>query len=185
MIQKTQGVVLRFVRYGETSIVATIFTRSFGIQAYLVNGVRSERARTKIALFQPLTLVDMVVYHKENASMMRIKEIRCPNPCHSLHTDIRKESICMFLLEVLNRTLKEEAHSEDLYTFVEHAILTLDDQASGFENFHLIFMIKYSRYLGFGLQAASDLVGMGVFRSDEEPLAKALLLAEYDSPLSL
>jgi DNA repair protein RecO (recombination protein O) len=81
MLHKTKGIVLHYIKYSETSIIVKIYTETFGIQSYIVNGVRSKNNKNKIALFQPLTLLDMVVYHKANAtSLNRIAEVRCSEP---------------------------------------------------------------------------------------------------------
>ena len=77
MLHKTRGIVFRFTKYGETSIIVNIFTELFGLQSYIVNGVRSASAKNKIALYQPLTLLDLVVYHRENVNILRIKEVKC------------------------------------------------------------------------------------------------------------
>src|SRR5687768_16731291 len=106
MLHKTRGIVFRFTKYGETSIIVNIFTELFGIQSYIVNGVRSKSAKNRIALFQPMTLLDLVVYYRENASIKRIKEIKCLHPYQTVTTDVRKSAVAMFINEVLNKTVK-------------------------------------------------------------------------------
>ncbi|MFZ2906205.1 MAG: DNA repair protein RecO [Cyclobacteriaceae bacterium] len=184
MLHKTRGIVFRFTRYGDSSIIVTIFTELFGLQTYIVNGVRSKSARGKIALYQPLTLLDLVVYYKENASIKRIKEVRCLYPYQTLQTDIRKSSIAMFVNEVLNKTVKEENHAHEVFGFLMMSLISLDDQKTGFENFHLIFLIKLSRYLGFGAHQVNDVM-QGVFTGkEEEEWIEKLLKAEYSTRLT-
>ena len=77
MLHKTRGIVFKFTPYGETSIILNVFTDAFGLQSYIVNGIRTKSNRSKIAIYQPLTLLDMVVYHKEHAAIMRMKEVSC------------------------------------------------------------------------------------------------------------
>ena len=110
MLHKTRGVVFRFTKYGETSIIVTLFTELFGLQSYIVNGVRSKSGKNKIALFQPLTLLDLVVYHREHANLNRIKEVKCLYPFQSIPTDIKKSALAIFIIEVINKTVKEESH---------------------------------------------------------------------------
>src|SRR3954469_12504744 len=112
MLHKTRGVVFRFTKYGETSIIVNIFTELFGLQSYIVNGVRSKSAKNKIALFQPLTLLDLVVYHRENANILRIKEVKCLRAYQDLTSDIKKSSIAMFINEILNKAVKDQSHAE-------------------------------------------------------------------------
>ena len=83
MLQKTRGIALSFIKYRDTSIIAKIFTEEFGMQSYIVNGVRSKSAKTKIALFQPLTLLELVVYHNKKKEIHRISEIKCFRNFHS------------------------------------------------------------------------------------------------------
>src|SRR5690606_807355 len=124
MISKTRGIVFRFTRFRESSIIVSIFTEVFGLQSYMVNGVRSARpSGNKIALFQPLTLLDMVVYHRENANINRTREVKCLYPSHTLATDIRKSSISLFVCEILNKTVKEEAQSKEIFDFIFNSLL--------------------------------------------------------------
>jgi DNA repair protein RecO (recombination protein O) len=184
MLHKTRGIVFRFIKYGDSSIIVTIFTELFGLQTYIVNGVRSKSARGKIALYQPLTLLDLVVYYKENASIKRIKEVRCLHPYQTLQTDIRKSSIAMFINEVLNKTVKEENHAHELFGFLMESLISLDDLKVSFENFHLIFLIKLSRYLGFGAHRVNDVM-QGIFAGkEEEAWIEKLLNAEYSTFLT-
>ena len=175
MLYKTRGIVFRFTKYGETSIIVNIFTESFGLQSYIVNGVRSKSAKNKIALFQPLTLLELVVYNKENANIKRIKELKCVHPFQSLYTDIKKSTIGMFLIEIMNKTIKEESHTGDFFSFLFNSIQTLDLLEESVENFHLIFLVKLSRYLGFGAHTVSEVLGHRMISDDEEKLLAILL----------
>ncbi|WP_025762683.1 DNA repair protein RecO [Dyadobacter tibetensis] len=159
MLYKTKGIAISYIRFRETSIIAKIYTESFGIQSYIVNSVRSSKARgNKIALFQPLTLLDMVVYHKDKqASVHRISEMKCLVPFHSIPFEIAKSSIGLFLTEILGKTLKEEEQNEPLFDFLYQSILHLDNMEEGFENFHIQFMIYYASYLGFGIESMREL----------------------------
>lgn len=132
----------------------------------MVNGVRSTRG--KMALFQPLTLLDMVVYHRENANINRIKEVKCLYPYETLNRDFRKSSIALFLTEVLNKTIKEESHSKEIFHFISESLIQLDQMPNRFENFHLNFLIRLSRVLGFGIHSAKELEAE--FQGDEESL---------------
>lgn len=175
MLYKTRGIVFRFTKYGETSIIVNVFTESFGLQSYIVNGVRTKSAKNKIALFQPLTLLEMVVYHKENANINRIKELKCTHPFQSLSTDIIKSTIGMFIIEIMNKTIKEESHTGDFFSFLFNSIQTLDLLEENSENFHLIFLLKLSRYLGFGAHTVSEVLGHRMIGDEEEKILAILL----------
>ena len=166
MLHKTRGIVFRFTKYGETSIIVNIFTESFGLQSYIVNGVRSSSAKSKIALYQPLTLLDLIVYHREHANINRIKEVKCAYPFHSIFTDVKKSTIGMFILEVMNKTIKEQSHAGEVFEFLFNSIVALDMTMEDNESFHLTFLLKLSRYLGFGALRGSEIVG-GRMTSEE------------------
>lgn len=161
MIHKTRGIVFRYSKFRETSIIVSIFTELFGLRSYIVNGVRSSNKSlgNKIALYQPLTLLDLVVYHREQANINRIKEVKCLYPYRTIATDVRKSTLCMFLNEVMNKSIREESHAQEVFDFIYDAFVTLDESDTGIENFHIIFLIKLSRFLGFGPQNASEMSG--------------------------
>ena len=183
MLANTTGVVLRFVKYGDTSIIVTIFTSQFGLQAYIVNGVRSKSGKGKIALYQPLTLLDLVVYHKEQAAIMRIKEAKCLYPYQNISTDVRKTTIALFIEELINKTVKEEAHAAELCEFLTHSLITLDQ--TGSENFHLVFMVQLAKHLGFQPQTPGEVLGGRVMDFEEENVLKEVLDANYNSTLTI
>jgi DNA repair protein RecO (recombination protein O) len=185
VLQKTRGIVFRFTRFRETSIIVTIFTEHFGLQAYIVNGVRSASARGKMALYQPLTLLDLVVYHKEQANILRIKEIKCLHQYQSLPTDIKKSAIAMFLTELVNKTIKDESHAHDLFAFLSDSMVRLDEMPSGYENFHLVFMIRLSRLLGFGAFSATDITGGNLADESTMSLISQLINSHYQQPVVL
>lgn len=155
------------------------------MQSYIVNNVRSQTAKNKIALYQPLTLLDLVVYHREHAGIMRIKELKCLYPYRSLSTDVRKSTIAMFVNEIINKTVKDESHSVDVCDFLIRSLVTLDHQVKGVENFHLIFLLKLSRYLGFGAHSKNEVVGGRYATPEMEAALEVLVKSEYEDALMI
>ncbi len=149
MLHKTRGVVLSYLKFKESSIIVKIFTERFGLQSYVVNGVRSAKSRQKMGLFQPLTLVDMVVYHKGDGKLTRISEIRCAIPFRSIPFDLKKITLAIFLAEMLEKVLKEEEENTKQFEFLTVSLCTLDELEEGYQNFHLHFLLQLTRYLGF------------------------------------
>jgi len=184
VLHKTKGVVFRFTKYGETSIIVNIFTELFGLQSYIVNGVRSSSKRSKIALFQPLTLLDLVVYHKENANILRIKEVKCYFPYQTLTHEIRKSAIAMFINELLNKAVKEQSHTTEIYDFIANSLMVLDNQEKP-ENFHLLFLLGLSKHLGFGPNLTEEVMGGHWMNSEDEAVLKTLLVADYATPITI
>ena len=188
MLYKTRGIVLNFIKYRETSIITRIYTEDFGLQSYIVNSVRgsNRRGRSKISFFQPLTLLDLVVYHKKTAGLTRISDIRCAEPYQHIPYHVIKSSIALFVTEVLNKSLKEEEGNAELFAFIQQSLLVFDQMETGFENFHLQFMLKLSRYLGFIPQSAQDFfrqvyefVGKPTITEEEGRLLSQLLESRY------
>lgn len=178
MLAKTTGVVFRFVKYGDTSIIVNIFTSQFGLQSYIVNGARSKSGKGKIALYQPLTLLDLVVYHKETTTIMRIKEAKVIYPFQYISGDVRKTTIALFIEELINKAIKEEAHASEMCDFLIDSLMTLDktDQP---ENFHLVFMIRLAAHLGFQPQNAQEVLGGRVMDFGEENILNEILRSAY------
>jgi len=184
VLHKTKGVVFRFTKYGETSIIVNIFTELFGLQSYIVNGVRSSSKRSKIALFQPLTLLDLVVYHKENANILRIKEVKCYHPYQSVTSEIRKSAIAMFIIEVLNKSVKEQSHAGEIHDFVANSLMTLDKLQKP-ENFHLLFLLGLSKHLGFGPNLTEEVLGGHWMDVGDQEVLKRLMKSDYDSTIMI
>ena len=153
----TRGIILSYIKYGETSIIVRIFTELFGKQSYLVQGVRKTKAKHSIALFQPLMPLDMVVYHKKHATLHRIIEAKCHTPISNILADLKKATIATFLTELLSKVLYEEEHTETLFDFLLQSIVRLEALEDKYELFYLKFMIQLGRYLGFGCDAASEI----------------------------
>jgi DNA repair protein RecO (recombination protein O) len=185
MIVKTRGIVFRFTKFQETSIIVTIFTEHFGLQSYIVNGVRSKSAKNKIALYQPLTLLNLVVYHRENANIERIKEISILHPYRSLNSEVRKSTLAMFLNELLNKTVKDESHAGEIFRFLCDSLIALDLMEAGYENFHLVFLLKLCRFLGFGVYNLNEVLGGRVADRETESILEALLKADYSTALKI
>ncbi|MDN5203337.1 DNA repair protein RecO [Fulvivirgaceae bacterium BMA10] len=158
MLHKTRGIVLNYIKYRETSIIVKIFTELFGLNSYIVNGVRSAKAKNKIALYQPLTILDLVVYHKKNTGLNRISEIKCSEPLMDIPINIKKSSIALFITDLLNKTIKENDENVELFEFLYQSVLVLEHLQHHYENFHLQFILKLSRYLGFSPVSAQELI---------------------------
>lgn len=159
MLHKTRGIVLHYIRYGDSSVIVKIYTEQLGLQSYIVNGVRSAKSKSsKIALYQPLTLLDLVVYYEpEKQKLFRISEVRCAVPYQTIPFDIRKTTVALFLAEVLTKTLKEESANLALYQFIEQSFLHFDQVQGHFEDFHYHFLLQLAVFLGFAPSSAGEL----------------------------
>ena len=148
-LEKTSGIILHTTKYSETSLIVKIITPDFGLKSYIVNGVRSKKTKFKAPIFQPLTLVDIVVSNSDKAKLQRISEINILYPYTDIPYNIIKSSIALFLNEVLYKAIKEQHPDEHLFEYIKNSLQILDLKHDNCSNFHVFFMIQLSRYLGF------------------------------------
>ncbi len=149
---KTKGIVVKVVRYGETSIIASIYTELFGLQSYLVNGVRSssKKGPGKANLFQPTAILDLVVYHHELKNLQRIKEFKWAVVYDHIFFNVFTNAVALFIIELLQRTLKQPEGNPNLYYFLEDALVHLDKAKNTvLANFPLYFALHLSSFYGF------------------------------------
>jgi DNA repair protein RecO (recombination protein O) len=149
MLHKTRGIVFKTTDYGENSVIVQVFTEKFGLQSYMVNGAKKPKAKIARNMLQPLHLLDMVVYHKNTSNVQRIKELKNSPQLQTIPYDVIKSSLAMFLNEVLYKAVKQQSADENSFGFIFSAIEWLDHQTEGLANFHLLFLISLTRYLGF------------------------------------
>ena len=142
MLHKTRGIVFKTTDYGDSSIIVQVFTEKFGLQSYIVNGAKKPKAKISRNMFQPLHLLDMVVYHKNTGNVQRIKEVKNAPVLQTIPYDVIKSSLAIFLNEVLYKAVKQQSADEDLFEYVFNAIEWLDHQNEGLANFHLFFLIQ-------------------------------------------
>jgi len=172
MLIKTRGIVLSYLKYRETSIIARIYTERLGVQSYVVNGVRKAKPPGRIALFQPFTLLELVAYvARGSSSLTRLAEYRCAEPLTTLPYEVQKSSVVLFLSEVLGRAVREEEQNEPLFQFLHDAILAFDHQTAGAENFALTFLLRLATYLGFGVGSGAELTDQ-VIMAGHAPTSK-------------
>jgi DNA repair protein RecO (recombination protein O) len=150
-MHKTKLIILRTVKYGETSLVVTAFTELFGIQTYVVNGVRSaKKAGLKAALYQPASLLEAEVYHNDKSSMHRIREAGRAVVFQHVLTDVVKNSIAVFMMELLYKLLKQPENNPELFYFCEDILLQLDEATPTVAaNLPLFYSLHLSHFFGF------------------------------------
>lgn len=128
MLSVTKGIVLRTIKYGETSVIVSIFTELYGIQSYLVNGVRSnsKSAQGKAGMYQPGAILELTAYHNDLKNLQRIREARWNYLYQEVFFDVRKNAVALFLVELLQKCLKQPEPIPDLFYFSEDVLMELD-----------------------------------------------------------
>ncbi len=156
MIQKTEGIVLRVVRHQDANVITTIFTREYGLRTFIIKGFRSPRARRKHSYFQPLSVVELVLFYNENRAIHSISESRLAYPLMEAQTDPVKLSLGLTALEVFLSSVKEEEENEPMYAFLRSFIVGLETNQVKLVNLFIHFLVHLTIFLGFFPQDESD-----------------------------
>lgn len=150
-LHHTKGIVLRTVKYGETSVIVSIYTELFGLQSYMVNGVRvsSKKGSGKANLFQPAAILDMIVYHNDLRQLQRIKEFKWAHLYQHILSDVKRNAVAMFMIELLSKCVKQPENNPELFFFAEDALLHLDRGSDIVAaNFPLFFALHLPVFFG-------------------------------------
>ena len=148
MLVKTTGIILRSLKYGETSLIMDIYSRDFGLNSYIIGGVRNKKSKTQAGLCQIMSLVEIVAYHKNTKSLFRIKEISSAHLYQRIPFDIMRSSVGMFMTEIIKNTIKEDGGNASLFDFLYDWFLFLDQSSMSINNIHLLFLLELSVHIG-------------------------------------
>lgn len=149
MLSTTNAIVLSKLKYRDNDLIVKCYTQEHGVVSFLVRGVlKSKKSPAKTAYFQLLSQIQVVFNYTKNRSLYTLKDVKTNTVYSSLHSHILKSSVVMFLSEVLATTLQEEEKNEALYSFLETTLLWFDAEDE-YANFHLLFLLKLTKYLGF------------------------------------
>ena len=149
MIESTKAIVINSIKYGDTSLITTCYTQKCGKKSYLLKGIlKSKKSKLKSAYFQPLMQLNLIVNHNNKGTLNSIREVEIQNVYHSIYTDIKKQSIALFLAEIVYYAIHEEEENNVLYKYLETAFLWLDTH-NNISNFHLLFLLNLTKFVGF------------------------------------
>ncbi len=149
MLVTSKAIVISKIRFRDNDLIVRCYTEKFGIKSYLLkNALKSKRGKFRPAYFQLLTVLEIHADHKNNRSLQYLRDIRLRQHYTTLHTNVIKSAIVMFLAEILENILKEEEENPALYHFMESSLIWFDESQINV-NFHLIFLIELTKYLGF------------------------------------
>lgn len=149
MVISTKAIVINAIKYGDKNLIVKCYTKKEGSKSYLLRGIlSSKKGKVRKAHFQPLTQLKIIANHNKKGTLNSIKDAEVAYHYKSIFSDIYKQTIVLFLSEILNYSLQEEEENIGLYQYLETSLLWLDthDKSS---NFHLLFMLNLTKYLGF------------------------------------
>jgi DNA repair protein RecO (recombination protein O) len=135
--------------YSETSIIARVYTEQLGLQSYIVKGVRKKSARIKRNLFAPLSIIQLVVNHKEGEGLRLMRDASCEYQLNGIATDMAKTAVSIYISELLTRSVSAQMADPNLYGYIEDAVLNLDRATGSISGFPLSFTIGLTQFMGF------------------------------------
>ncbi|PID93972.1 MAG: DNA repair protein RecO [Bacteroidetes bacterium] len=145
----TRAIILRQIKYSESSLIIKAYTEQSGLQSYLLKGIRKRNGKTGMAVVQPMALVRLVSSSSLKSDLKMIREIYTETPYYSVPFDPIKSGVLVFLNEILNQVLLEEVSNAVLFSFLFHSLEFFDQYEDSVANFHLLFLLQLSKYLGF------------------------------------
>ena len=149
MIETTKAIVLNTIKYGDTSLITTCYTQKSGVKTYMLRGVlKAKKAKIKPAYFQPLMQLNLTANHNNKGNLNSIRDLEVSNFYNAIYTDIKKQTIALFLAEILYHSIREEEQNSNLFQYLESSFLWLDAH-DNISNFHLLFLLNLTKYLGF------------------------------------
>ena len=149
MLTKTQAIVLHSLKYGESRLIVDMFTRAFGRQSFIVSIPKTSKSKIKKQFFQPLTLLEIETDIRPKLQLQKLADVRMLTPFASIPFEPDKLAISLFVAEFLYYALRSEQRNELLYDYLEYSIMWLDGQQTNYANFHLVFLLRLTRFLGF------------------------------------
>lgn len=161
MLVKTQAIALQYLRFRETSLIVRLYTEQYGLQSYLVQGSRTPKSRLPQGLFQPLTLLEIIADHKPDRpgkdNLHRLREAHISFPYQQVGLHFPHTALALFLGEMLNNCLREDVPHDGLFEFLRSSCQILDLTLEGLSVLPIDFLVRLTRFLGFGLQDADQL----------------------------
>lgn len=149
MLVKTEAIVLHSLKYGETRLIVDLYTRETGRLSCIVPLPKTPRSRLKKQFFQPMTLLEVEIDLRQRVQLQKLKDARLLVAWTSIPFSPEKLALSLFVAEFLYHALRSEQRDEPLFTYISDAIQWLDTVEIGFANFHLTFLMRMSRFLGF------------------------------------
>ncbi len=149
MLHKTHGIVLNTIDYNDKYFLSAIYTETLGKVTYMIPKKKSKTSRLARSFFSPLTLLNLEVEHQPSREIQRIREAHNLYPTLSIPSNMVKTSILFFLSEFLTKVLKETDDYKSIYHYISHSIRVLEEIDKGIANYHIVFILKLTRFLGF------------------------------------
>ncbi len=149
MLLRSRSIVLHTIKYNDESLITEVLTEEAGVVSFILRISRSSRSAVRHVLFRPLALLDIEWNHRTGGGLLRVKSAQISQPLCTIPYDARKTSIALFLAEFLHYAVRAEAEPRKLFAYIHNSIEWLDTCQTGYANFHLVFLMRLARFLGF------------------------------------
>lgn len=148
MLLDTKAIVLHTVKFGDSQIIIDTLTERMGRLSFICRIPKTKKAKIKKQLFQTLNILNISFDFRQTAGLQHIKQVNIALPFTSILADPIKISLSMFIAEFLYYSTREEQQNVALYNYIETGLLWLDNSIASYSNFHLVFMMRLSHFLG-------------------------------------
>jgi len=155
-MQQSRAIVLNKINYSETSLILKIYTEEDGLLSFIVKGIRGKKGKLRLAQFQSLNLLEIDYKQTGKSDLRFITDLKITEPFSDLLFDPIKRAVALFLAELIQNCIQEEEQNKELFQFLHQSIHWLDLSKDSCTHFHLLFMMKLSRYLGFSPMENSE-----------------------------
>lgn len=148
-MHQSRAIVLRQIKYSETSLILKIYTEKEGLLSFIAKGVRGKKGKLRSAQFQPLNLIDLSYREARKSELRQIIDLKVIDPFTDLPFNPVKRTIAIFIAELTHNAIKEQEPNLKLFEFLYNSIHWIDLSKEGYNHFHLLFMMKFTKHLGF------------------------------------
>ena len=173
MLERTIGIVLHQLRFNDESVIVNIYTQQHGNLGFLVKMPKQKRSNVKTSLLRPLNILELDFDFRSNQNLQRIRDMKLHISYESLPYDYIKGTVSLFLSEFLFYALKHEMENQSLFHYLYNSLQWFDRSEKGVANFHLVFLIRLTRFLGFWPNVLDYLQGM-VFDMRESAMVSVI-----------
>lgn len=187
MLVKTKGIVLGQIPFKESSLIIKIYTEELGTRGFIQSAAKKTKKQSKTAYFLPLSLLDLVVYHKPNRDLDTISEVKFLYTFRKIPFETSRSSVAIFLAEFLHQALKFEAQDPSKFRFLEKKIRELDADETNVANFPITLAMELSHFIGFGPTDFEDLKEeIDQTKPSEKSISiiKSLIRGDHETTLS-
>ena len=177
MVVNTELIVLHTTKFGENSIVVHTLSKEYGRRSFFVRGA----GKRLMSLLLPLNVLEAEVVESTKSTLFTARNLTARHPLLGIRNNVYKNSMTMFMSEVLYRVVKDGSREEGLYEWCEKNILLLDAVQTDFSNFHLRFLLELTVALGFSPEARD----LQPFVGDHYPVVESLMRGSFAETMLL